>query len=80
MAGDDKAPGVPKQAPVKTAVADMPLYFDTTVAKLVKGADGEWVEVMSDNLYPGERLKRSVDAEKAAAKAKAVKPAAKNAK
>lgn len=42
-------------------------HFDTTITKLVEreNADGEteWVEVMSDNLYPGEKLKRDEDAE-----------------
>jgi hypothetical protein len=54
-----------------------PQFFDTTIAKLVQreveDADGkkskEWVEVMSDNLYPGEKLKRADDEEKAAKKA-----------
>jgi hypothetical protein len=42
-------------------------HFDTTITKLVEreNADGEMetVEVMSDNLYPGERLKSEQDAE-----------------
>jgi len=37
-------------------------HFETTVAKLVEveNADGdkEWITVMSDNLYPGEKLAR----------------------
>lgn len=45
-------------------------YFDTTVTKLVEReneqtGEKEWVEVMSDNLYPGERLKRDVEDERA---------------
>src|SRR3954463_4438785 len=45
-------------------------HFDTAVIKLVyrpnpETGETETVEVMSDNLYPGERLKREVDAEKA---------------
>ncbi len=52
---------------------DEPIYFDTTIAKLVKreneNGDEEWVEVLSDNLYPGERLKRDVEEEKAKKKA-----------
>lgn len=59
-------------------------FFDTTIAKLVEreNADGEkeWVEVLSDNLYPGERLKREVDEEKAAEKAKADQEAAEKAR
>lgn len=47
-------------------------FFDTTVAKMVEveNADGEkeWVEVLSDNLYPGEKLKRAMDDEKYAQK------------
>jgi hypothetical protein len=61
-------------------------FFDTTIAKLVErdvpddGKDGEegkthkeWVEVMSDNLYPGEKLKREVDEEDAKKKAEAAR-------
>lgn len=45
-------------------------FFDTTITKLVERkneetGDTEWVEAMSDNLYPGEKLKREVDEEKA---------------
>lgn len=48
-------------------------FFEGTITKLidreVEDADGkkhtETVEVLSDNLYPGERLKREVDEEKA---------------
>lgn len=55
------------------AADDEPKFFDTTIAKLVQrevedekgNKSTEWVEVMSDNLYPGERLKSEVDAEKA---------------
>lgn len=54
-------------------------FFDTTVAKLVEreNADGEkeWVEVLSDNLYPGEKLKRADDEEKAAEKERAARQA-----
>ncbi len=50
-----------------------PVFFDTTIAKLVEreNADGEkeWVEVMSDNLYPGEKLKRTEDEKDAEKKA-----------
>lgn len=63
---------------------DEPVYFDTTIAKLVKreNADGdeEWVEVMSDNLYPGEKLKRADDDEKAAEKDERARQAASDAK
>lgn len=58
-----------KKANAPEPKADEPVFFDTTIAKLVKreNEDGEeeWVEVLSDNLYPGERLKREVDEEKA---------------
>lgn len=61
----------------QAAKEDEPIYFDTTVAKLVKreNADGdeEWVEVLSDNLYPGEKLKRADDDEKATKKLRAAK-------
>lgn len=57
----------------KAAQKDEPQHFDTTISKLVEreNADGEmeWTEVMSDNLYPGEKLKRADDEEKAAKKA-----------
>jgi len=53
------------------------VHFDTTITKLVEreNADGdmEWVEVMSDNLYPGEKLKRADDEEKQAEKQKAAR-------
>ncbi len=59
---------------------DEPIYFDTTIAKLVKrensDGDEEWVEVLSDNLYPGEKLKRADDEEKAAEKDKKARKAA----
>lgn len=59
-------------------------YFDTTVTKLVKreneDGDEEWIEVMSDNLYPGERLKRDVEEEKAKEKADKAKSDAEDAK
>jgi hypothetical protein len=49
-------------------------FFDTMIVKLVEkeNEDGEteWVEVLSDNLYPGEKLKRAVDEEKQAEKEK----------
>lgn len=35
-----------------------PQFFDSTIIKLVKNANGDWVEVMSDSLYPGEKLAR----------------------
>lgn len=54
-----------------------PQFFDTTITKIVEreNADGEkeWVEVMSDNLYPGEKLKRTDDEEKAEARDKAAR-------
>lgn len=48
-------------------------HFDTTVTKLVERendetGETEWVECMSDNLYPGEKLKRADDEEKTAHK------------
>lgn len=51
--------------------ADEIQFFDTTIAKMVEReneetGEMEWVEVMSDNLYPGEKLKRAYDEEKAA--------------
>lgn len=58
-------------------------HFDTTIAKLVEreaeNGEKEWVEVMSDNLYPGEKLKRAVDEEKAAEKAENARRAASDA-
>jgi hypothetical protein len=74
-----------RQTPEKEAAKnDEPQFFDTTIAKLVEreveDKDGnkttEWVEVMSDNLYPGEKLKRADDEEKAAEKDKAARKAA----
>jgi hypothetical protein len=60
-----------------SAANDEIQFFDTTVTKLVQKQDGngntEWVEVMSDNLYPGEKLKRVDDEEKAEKKATAKK-------
>lgn len=60
---------VRKNAPENNA--DEIQHFDTTVAKLVEReneetGETEWVEVMSDNLYPGEKLKRAEDEEKIA--------------
>jgi hypothetical protein len=59
--------------------ADEIQFFDTTIAKLVEreneDGDKEWVEVLSDNLYPGEKLKRADDEEKAAEKAKVAREA-----
>lgn len=63
MAEDDKpANDIPGDQGIK--------HFDTTVTKLVQRenettGETEWVEVMSDNLYPGEKLKREVDEERA---------------
>jgi hypothetical protein len=58
-------------------------HFESTVAKLAEreNEDGEkeWVEVMSDNLYPGEKLKRAADDEKTAEKAKAARETAQKA-
>lgn len=59
-------------------------HFDTTIAKLVERenpdtGETETVEVLSDNLYPGEKLKRADDEEKAAAKAEERKRAARKA-
>lgn len=55
--------------------SDEPQFFDTTIAKLVERkneetGETEWVEVLSDNLFPGEKLKRDDDAEKLAEKEK----------
>ncbi len=51
-----------------------PVFFETTIAKLVERenakGDKEWVEVMSDNLYPGEKLKRTADEEETEEKAR----------
>jgi hypothetical protein len=57
-------------------------FFDTTIAKMVErdvpddGTDPEegkthkeWVEVMSDHLVPGEKLKRAMDEEQTAKRA-----------
>lgn len=58
----------------RAARTDEPQFFDTTIAKVVERenaeGDKEWVEVMSDNLYPGEKLKRTHDEELAEEKAK----------
>lgn len=53
-------------------------FFDTTITKLVdrpvldengeETGETETIEVLSDNLYPGEKLKRAADEEKAQAK------------
>lgn len=67
----------------RAAKTDEPQFFDTTVAKLVErdveDKDGkthkEWVEVMSDNLFPGEKLKRADDEEKATQKAEQAREA-----
>lgn len=61
-------------APDKGKNKDEIQFFDTTFAKLVERKDEqtgktEWVEVMSDNLYPGEKLKSEVDAEEAQTRA-----------
>lgn len=62
----------PTKARKQVEESDEIQYFDTTITKFVEreNADGdkEWVEVMSDNLYPGERLKRDEDAERDARK------------
>jgi hypothetical protein len=54
-----------KEDPAQLAKDGEPVHFDCTIAKLVEmeNADGdkEWVEVMSDTLYPGEKLKRVED-------------------
>lgn len=75
-----QASGQPRKADspeTRAADSNEPQFFDTTVAKLVEreneDGDKEWVEVMSDNLYPGEKLKRADDEEKAAEKAKAAR-------
>ena len=44
---------------------------ERTFSGSVLKVDKEGREVLSDTVYPGERLKREVDDEKAAAKAKA---------
>lgn len=53
--------------------ADEVQHFDTTIVKLVEreteDGETEWVEVMSDNLYPGEKLKTAEDDELQARKA-----------
>jgi hypothetical protein len=64
-------------------------FFDTTITKLVERpvldergeetGETETVEVLSDNLYPGEKLKRADDEEKAKAKQDKAKKAAKDA-
>jgi hypothetical protein len=64
-------------------------FFDTTITKLVERpvldengeetGETETVEVLSDNLYPGEKLKRADDEEKAEAKKKEAQRAAKKA-
>lgn len=64
-------------------------FFEGTITKLVErpvlDKDGEdtgeteTFEVLSDNLYPGEKLKRADDEEKAEAKAKAARKDAKEA-
>lgn len=46
-------------------------FFDTTIVKIKTDDDGNEIEVMSDHLDPGEKLKRSLDAEKAAEKEQA---------
>lgn len=61
-------------------------FFDTTITKLVdrpvldengeETGETETVEVLSDNLYPGEKLKRADDEEKAAAKKEEIQKAA----
>lgn len=43
-------------------------FFDTTIVKIKTDDDGNDIEVMSDHLDPGEKLKRALDAEKAAEK------------
>jgi hypothetical protein len=62
-----------KKDPTKPENADEIQFFDTSFAKLVEREDEDgkkqWVEVVSDNLYPGEKLKSVVDAEKAEKKA-----------
>lgn len=55
-----------KEDPAKLATKDdEPVHFDCTIAKLVKYTDSDgnetWEEVMSDTLYPGEKLKRVED-------------------
>lgn len=63
-----------KEANAPSKNTDEIQFFDTTFAKLVERKDEEtgkteWVEVMSDNLYPGEKLKSEVDAEEAQTRA-----------
>lgn len=52
--------------PAQLAKDGDPVHFHGTVAKLVQRTDADgnetWEEVMSDNLYPGEKLKRVEDA------------------
>lgn len=55
-----------------------PRFFEGTVAKMRKNEDGEWEEVMSDNLYPGEKLKSEWDLERSQEAADKAAKAAKN--
>lgn len=82
MADTDKTNTPTAKAPGKTAKASDDIqYFETSVTKLVERenpdtGETETVEVISDNLYPGEKLKRADDEEKAAAKKEAIQKAA----
>lgn len=80
--GSAQVPAADKDRHKAATANDDIQHFDTTIAKLVErdvpddGTDGEegkthkeWVEVMSDNLYPGEKLKREADKEETDRKA-----------
>lgn len=54
----------PEQKRESPEKADGIQFFDTTIAKIRTDENGEEVEVMSDHLMPGEKLKRAVDDEK----------------
>jgi hypothetical protein len=85
MADNDKtrvsADADPKGKNKAEKNADEIQFFETTITKLVERenpvtGEKETVEVLSDNLYPGEKLKRVDDEEKAAAKAETARKAA----
>lgn len=85
MADTDKTNTPAAKASGKTVKASDDIqYFETSVTKLVERenpdtGETETVEVLSDNLYPGEKLKRVDDEEKAAAKKEALQKAAREA-
>jgi hypothetical protein len=87
--GNPKDAGKDKKPEKAAAKADEPQFFEGTITKLVDrpvlDKDGEdtgeteTYEVLSDNLYPGEKLKRADDEEKAAKKVEAARKDAKDA-